>query len=134
MNVFRSLARNLFDFMDVKSPSAASSPDGVKNLSQVRQQRIGRALELSRYRDGFEQMPQKLSGVMRTLSTERAFRPQLANFRSDGFESSASRRSPVDLSGGVKAPISLSETAAKAPVAAAPAFTASLDDLGGLLG
>lgn len=130
MNVFRSLARNLFDFMDVRAP--ARQPGQVQRPQDVRAQRVQRAYELAQYRDGFEQMPQKLSGALRTLSTERAFRPQLNTFRADGFEASAARRRPVDLSGGVKpAPVTVPD---EKPAANAPAagFLASLDDLGAL--
>jgi hypothetical protein len=50
----------------------------------------------------------------------------------DSFEAGA--RAPVDLTGGVKPPMLAAEEAPPAAPRATPDFTASLDDLEGLLG
>ena len=130
MNVFRSLARNLFNVPEVKG---ATQPEpGGKTLNAVRQQRVPGVLGLSRFRDGFEQFPQGAQGALRTLQAERAYRPTFsapANTQRDGFD--GARRAPVDLSGGVK-PAAF-EVKQQAPAAAtAGAFSASLDDLASL--
>ena len=130
MNVFRSLARNLFNVLEVKG---ATQPEpGAKTLNAVRQQRVPGVLGLSRFRDGFEQFPQGAQGALRTLQAERAYRPTFsapANTQRDGFD--GARRAPVDLSGGVK-PAAF-EVKQQAPAAAtAGAFSASLDDLASL--
>lgn len=133
MNVLRSLARDLWNVLDVTQGSATPEV-GAKTLDAVRQQRVPGVLGLSRFRDGFEQFPQGAAGTLRTLQAERAFRPTFipASRQRDGFE--GGRRSPVDLSGGVKG--AFSKTAEKpAPAApASPDFSASLDDLASLLG
>jgi hypothetical protein len=128
MNVFRSLARNVVSFLDVKG---ASQPEpGAKTLNAVRQQRVPGVLGLSRFRDGFEQFPQGAQGALRTLQAERAYRPTYSaplNTQRDGFD--GGRRSPVDLSGGVK-PAAF-HVSNEAPVAA-QGFSASLEDLASL--
>jgi len=127
MNVFRSLARNLWNAVEIKGTSQPEP--GAKTLNAVREQRVPGVLGLSRFRDGFEQFPQGVQGTLRALQAERAFRPQLtaASLQRDGFE--GGHRAPVDLSGGVKAPAFevKVETPAAAPSNAG--FTASLDDL-----
>lgn len=112
------------------TPSATEV--GAQSLQPVRQQRVAPVLNVSRFRDAFEQFPQGAPGMLRTIQSERAFRPALAalptarSLMRDGFD--GGRRAPVNLSGGVRAPAVQVEQ----PVAAAApsnAFTASLDDL-----
>ncbi|MEW5738418.1 MAG: hypothetical protein AB1938_05800 [Myxococcota bacterium] len=136
MNVLRSFARDLVQFLQADRASRAATPVevGSQSLQAVREQKVAAVIGLSRFRDAFEQFPQGLAGTVRTLQAERAFqRPlaaQLQNLSRDGFESA--RRSPVDLSGGVKAPAAALVPEAPAPASAQGSFTASLDDLAGL--
>lgn len=137
MNVLRSFARDLVKFLEADRASRSATPveAGGKSLQPVREQKVPQVLGLSRFRDAFEQFPQGLGGTMRTLQAERAFQrqpaAQLKNLSRDGFD--AGRRSPVDLSGGVKAPaVALAPDAPAKAASAAGAFTASLDDLAGL--
>lgn len=137
MNVLRSFARDLVQFLQADRQARSATPveAGGKSLQPVREQRVPAVLGLSRFRDAFEQFPQGMAGTMRTLQTERAFQraapAQLQSFSRDGFE--AARRAPVNLSGGLKAPAQASMPEAPAPAASAKgSFTASLDDLAGL--
>ena len=70
---------------------------------------------------------QGAAGTLRTLQAERAFRPAFtpASIQRDGFDGGA-RRTPLDLSGGVKAKYSAQQAVASHP---GPSFSASLDDL-----
>lgn len=133
MNVLRSLARDLWNVLDVNKGAAASPEVGAKTLDAVRQQRVPGVLGLSRFRDGFEQFPQGAAGTLRTLQAERAYRPAFtpASLQRDGFD--GGRRAPVDLSGGVKVKYATREASAAVASPAAPDFTASLDDLAALL-
>ncbi|MFO0594537.1 MAG: hypothetical protein U0228_04515 [Myxococcaceae bacterium] len=133
MNVLRSLARNLWNVMDVKSAGSTSAslvqPEaGAKTLNAVRQQRVPGVLGLGRFRDGFEQLPQPTA---RGFAPERAFRPQQltrpAFSTRDGFES-ATRR-PVDLSGAMKS----TRAEAKSTTPVFPNLGATLDDLAALI-
>lgn len=137
MNVLRSFARDLVQFLEADRASRSATPVelGGKNLQPVREQKVAPVLGLSRFRDAFEQFPQGLGGTLRTLQAERAFQRQapavqLQHMQRDGFD--GGRRAPVDLSGGVKASATASKPEAPAPAAHAPVFTASLDDLLGL--
>lgn len=134
MNVLRSLARDLWNVLDVRGRGEVQGPEaGAGTLNAARQKAVPAVLGLSRFRDGFERFPQGAVGTLRTLQAERAFRPQLtqATRSRDGFD--GARRAPVDLSGGVKPAAFSAQTELAAPAAApAPAFSASLDDLGGL--
>lgn len=125
MNVFRSLARNLWNALEVKG--AAQPEPGAKTLNVVREQRVPSVLGLSRFRDGFEQFPQ---GARRTLQAERAYRPAMtaANLQRDGFD--GAHRAPVELSGGLRS----AAFEGPAQPRAAQGFTASLDELAALLG
>jgi hypothetical protein len=131
MNVLRSLAREMWNLMDASRASTSAVPKpGEQSLNAVRQQRVAPVLNLSRYRDSFEQFPQGVQGTWRALRRERAFQPQVsaATLQRDGFD--LGRRSPVDLSGGVKAaPLASKRDAVQASPIAPTAFTASLDDL-----
>ena len=134
MNVLRSLARDLWNVLDVKKGSATPEV-GAKTLDAVRQQKVTGVLGLSRFRDGFEQFPQGAQGTLRTLQSERAFRPAFTPApvqRGDGFEGGA-RRAPVDLSGGAKTKYSTRDQSAAATPAPQAHFSASLDDLASLL-
>ena len=130
MNVLRSLARDLWNVLDVRK-SAAPEP-GAKTLDAVRQQPVPAVLGLSRFRDGFEQFPQGALGTLRTLQTERAYRPAFtpASLQRDGFD--GGRRAPVDLLGGVQAKFVKHEEPAAPSAPAALDFSASLDDLAAL--
>ena len=100
----------------------------------MRGNQVAAVLGLSRFRDGFEQFPQGAQGALRTLQSERAFRPAVtaASLQRDGFD--GGRRGPVDLSGGVKPSFEVSTPAAEPHAAPSAGFSASLDDLGALLG
>ncbi len=132
MNVLRSLARDLWNVLDV---GKASRPEaGAKTLDAVRQKAVPSVLGLSRFRDGFEQFPQGATGTLRALASERAFRPAFtsAQLQRDGFERGG--RAPVDLSGGVKPQFQVTEQAPAPAVDASNGFIASLDDVASLLG
>jgi hypothetical protein len=132
MNVLRSLARDLWNVLDV-SKTGVQSPDvGATTLNAARQKAVPAVLGLSRFRDGFEQFPQGAVGTLRTLQAERAFRPQVTAqaLQRDGFD--GARRLPVDLSGGFKPSVHVTNAVPTAPVQAAPAFSASLQDLSAL--
>jgi hypothetical protein len=135
MNVFRSLARDVWNLMDASRLSKAAGPEaGGRTLNAVREQRVPGVLSLTRFRDGFEQFPQGVNGTLRTLQAERAFRPMVsaASLQRDGFD--AGRRAPVDLSGGVKVkPLATTQDPVAAAAPASNGFTASLDDLAALL-
>lgn len=144
MNVLRSLARELFNLYGTDS----AQRKGEAGLRSALDKRIvPPVVDLSRYRDSFEQLPQG-SAALKTLKGERAFvksswaalglssfdaRPSAAEPRTqahfhDGFE--AGRRRPVDLSGGVKpTPVTLAPEAPAPAPALTNGFAASLDDL-----
>jgi hypothetical protein len=138
MNVLRSFARDLLQFLEADRASRSATPvqPGGQSLQPVREKKVPAVLGLGRFRDAFEQFPQGATGTMRTLQAERAFQRlasalPLQHLMRDGFD--PGRRALVDLSGGVKAPAVALAPHAPAPAAAAPAaFTASLDDLVGL--
>ncbi len=143
MNVLRSLARDLVNLYGSQGASKKADDTG---LNPLRQERVAPVVQLARWRDSFEQLPQGLNGAVNALKGERAFRqasgPSSQPFFSpppvssraasgfsvrDGFEA-ASRR-PVDLSGGAKPSFTLT-TERSTPIASpSNAFTASLDDL-----
>jgi hypothetical protein len=138
VNVFRSFARDLVQFLHADRVARSATPVevGGTSLQAVREQKVPAALGLSRFGDAFEQFPQGFTGTVRALWAERAFqRPapmaqQLPHFSRDGFE--PARRAPLDLLGG-HAPVAA--LVPEAPVSAAHAhggFTASLDDFVGL--
>lgn len=135
MNVLRSLARDVWNLVDASRASKTAGPEaGGRTLHAVREQRVPGVLSLTRFRDGFEQFPQGVHGTLRTLQAERAFRPMVsaATLQRDGFD--AGRRSPVDLSGGVKVkPLATTQDPVAPPPAAGNGFSASLDDLAALL-
>ena len=120
MNVFRSLARDLWNVVGTKSPEL-----GGKTLDAVRQRPVPAVLGLSRFSDGFQKFP-----AMRTLQPAEHARHVFARaaLQRDGFDGGP-RRSPVDLSGGVN------RSASAAPVAqgATRGFSASLNELASLL-
>lgn len=113
-----------------RTPSATEV--GAQSLQPVREQRVAPVLGLSRFRDAFEQFPQGAPGTLRTLSSERAFRPATAplptarSLLRDGFDSG--RRAPVNLTGSARPAVAVAveKVAAQPP---ANAFMASLDDL-----
>ncbi len=131
MNVFRSLARDVFNFASNRVGADAPVEPGAKTLAPLREQRVPPVLGTSRFRDAFEQFPQGAHGNLRTLATERAFRPQFSasparSLQTDGFERPTRRA--VDLSGGLDTPARSTSGGS-----ASPGFAASLDDLGALL-
>lgn len=150
MNVLRSLARELLSFTGLES----AKQSGEVGLRTALDKRIvPPVVDLGRYRDSFEHFertPSNLSSTMQALKGERAFSkagwaslglspltpmeqaslraPSSQAHLADGFE--PGRRSPIDLSGGVK-PVVTALTPEK-PAPAAPGangFMASLDDL-----
>lgn len=144
MNVLRSLARELISFSGLDS----NKKTGELGLRSALDKRVvPPVVNLSRYRDSFEQLPQSLQGAMHSLRGERAtskanwaplamsamdgassFKAAAPQFNShvrDGFD--GSRRTPVDLTGGVKPPALL--PAAPARTTGTNRFTASLADL-----
>ncbi|MBM4776786.1 MAG: hypothetical protein GQE15_03695 [Archangiaceae bacterium] len=147
MNVFRSLARELISL----AGNEATKQTGEVGLRSALEKRVVPAVvDLGRYRDSFDRMPQNFQGAMNSLKGERAFTksswaslamtpevaapsaqpsfrassPAFASHLADGFESA--RRSPVDLSGGLKPAVTL---AAQKPASRSNGFTASLADL-----
>jgi hypothetical protein len=128
MSVLRNLSRNLWNAIEIKS--ASKTPEaGAKTLHAVRQQRVPGVLGLGRFRDGFDKLPARAGGAVRTLVPAGTFRPSLApaQLRRDGFDSM--RRAPVDLSGGSKAQ---QPKADARPAGRAANFSASLDELAAL--
>mgnify|MGYP001229237466 CR=1 FL=1 len=146
MNVLRSLARELISLSGLDS----NKKTGELGLRSALDKRVvPPVVNLSRYRDSFEQLPQSLQGAMHSLRGERAtskanwaplamsaldnassFRaasPQFNPHVRDGFD--GSRRTPVDLSGGVKRPVLLPAEPAPARATGTKGFTASIDDL-----
>ncbi len=147
MNVFRSLARELISL----AGNEATKQTGEIGLRSALEKRVVPAVvDLGRYRDSFDQLPQSFSSAMNALKGERAFTKsswaslamtpeaapassELPSFRAgsasftahlaDGFESA--RRSPVDLSGGLKPALA----APSKPAGRSNGFTASLNDL-----
>lgn len=148
MNVLRSLARELISLSGLDS----NTKTGELGLRSALDKRVvPPVVNLSRYRDSFEQLPQSLQGAMHSLRGERATSkanwaplamsamsamdgassfqaaaPQFNHVR-DGFD--GSRRAPVDLTGGVKPPVLLPARPALARATGTKGFTASLDDL-----
>jgi hypothetical protein len=83
------------------------------------------------FQDSFEPAaPQRASEVRAAHSYFSA--APAASLQVDSFEAGA--RPPVDLSGGVKPPMLAAEEAPPAAPRATPDFSASLEDLEGLLG
>lgn len=151
MNVFRSLARELISL----AGNEATKQTGELGLRSALEKRVVPAVvDLGRYRDSFDRMPQNFSTAMNSLKGERAFTksswaslgmtapevsaptalpsfrassPAFASHLADGFESA--RRSPVDLSGGLKPAVSLAAAKASAQTSRSNGFTASLADL-----
>lgn len=142
MNVFRSLARELISL----AGNEATKQTGELGLRSALEKRVVPAVvDLGRYRDSFDQLPQNFSSTMNSLKGERAFTkaswaslammpeappsfrassPAFAAHLADGFESA--RRSPVDLSGGLTSAVT---SAAATKPARSNGFTASLNDL-----
>ncbi len=120
MNVLRSIARSLF-----ASPADAGLSTRAQKLNPGR---VPSVVDVGRYRDSFEQLPQKVT-ALNTLRGERSFFAALqsaAGMR-DGFD--GVKRPPVDLTGGQK-PVAVLppvEPAAK-QVPQSNGFSASLDD------
>lgn len=132
MNVLRSLAKNLWNVLDV---GKAAQPDvGAKTLEAVRQKAVPSVLGLSRFRDGFDQFPQGPLGTLRAATSQSTYRASFnaAALQRDGFERGG--RAPVDLSGGVKPQYQLTEQAPAPAAGASNGFAASLDDIAALLG
>lgn len=147
MNVLRSLARELISLSGLDS----TKKTGELGLRSALDKRVvPPVVNLSRYQDSFEQLPQSLQGAMHSLRGERAmskanwaplamsamdgpssFQPAAApSFRAqlrDGFD--GSRRTPVDLTGGMKPPALAPVEPAGARATGTRGFTASLDDL-----
>jgi hypothetical protein len=145
------MARDLFSraaasaraFRASEAPAAsAATPNAAElsgqSLNAVRGEKVPPVVGLGRFRDAFEQLPQSMQGALRSIGTERALSPHFSAsparaLATDSFQ--AAPRAPVDLSGGGK-PVTL--PAAEAPeVQTTPTpggFSASLDDLGSLLG
>ncbi|MDP3232872.1 MAG: hypothetical protein Q8N26_08855 [Myxococcales bacterium] len=146
MNVLRSLARELISLSGLDS----NKKTGELGLRSALDKRVvPPVVNLSRYRDSFEQLPQSLQGAMHSLRGERAtskanwaplamsamngassFQPAAPQFNPhvrDGFD--GSRRPPVDLTGGVKPPALLSAEPAPARATGKNGFRASLHDL-----
>jgi hypothetical protein len=146
MNVLRSLARELISLSGLDS----NKKTGEVGLRSALDKRVvPPVVNLSRYQDSFEQLPQSLQGAMHSLRGERAmsksnwaplamsaregapaFEPAAPRFHAqvrDGFD--GSRRPPVDLTGGVKPPALLPTEPAAARATGTKGFTASLDDL-----
>ncbi|MDP1918993.1 MAG: hypothetical protein Q8L14_22275 [Myxococcales bacterium] len=144
MNVLRSLARELISLSGLDS----NKKTGELGLRSALDKRIvPPVVNLSRYQDSFEQLPQSLQGAMHSLRGERATSkanwaplamsamdgassfqaaaPQFNPHVRDGFD--GSRRTPVDLTGGVKPSAQL--PAAPARATGTNRFTASLADL-----
>jgi hypothetical protein len=120
MNVLRSLARSLF----------ASPADGglATRAQRPNPGRVPSVVDVERYRDSFEQIPQKATALS-TLRGERSFLTALQSAAGtrDGFD--GVKRAPVDLSGGRK-PVAIAPMVAPAakPVPQSNGFSASLDD------
>ena len=143
MNVLRTLANRLWNTFETK---AAQPEAGAHTLDVVREQRVPAVLGLSRFRDGFEQLPlpndTRRPGqprILRPLPPEppASFGPAMTNaprvvMHRDGFDAGVSAR--VDLHGGLRSPPSApnhaSRTEARAPLFG---FSASLDQLAALL-
>lgn len=146
MNVFRSLARELIGLSGLDS----TKKTGEMGLRSALDKRVvPPVVNLSRYQDSFEQLPQSLQGAMHSLRGERAMSksnwaplamsamhgasdfqpatPQLHPQVRDGFD--GSRRTPVDLTGGVKRPALLPAEPAPRRATGSNRFTASLADL-----
>ncbi|MBE2249289.1 MAG: hypothetical protein IAE78_07045 [Myxococcus sp.] len=148
MNVLRSLARELFSLYG--SDATRKTTGGEVGLRTALEKRVvPPVVNLSRYQDSFERLPQSVQGALHTLRGERAMAkaswaplamtgpmgaslgvaaaPAHQAHLSDGFD--GSRRPPVDLSGGVKPPVVLPIETPAPRAAGANGFTASLDDL-----
>ena len=145
MNVLRSLARELISLSGLDS----NKKTGELGLRSALDKRVvPPVVNLSRYQDSFEQLPQSLQGAMHSLRGERATSkanwaplamsamdgvsfqsaaPQFNPHVRDGFD--GSRRTPVDLTGGVKRPALLPAEPVPGRATGTNAFTASLDDL-----
>lgn len=150
MNVFRSLARELISLYG----NEATKQTGEVGLRSALEKRVVPPVtDLGRYHDSFDQLPQHFASAMNSLKGERAFTksswaslgmtseaaaptsqpsfrassPAFASHLSDGFE--AARRSPVDLSGGLKPAVAVPDAKPALRASGSNGFTASLDDL-----
>jgi hypothetical protein len=126
MNVLRHLARNLWNAIETRGAERQAEV-GAKTLHAARQQRVAPVLGLSRFRDGFEQLPP--ADAARTFASGRAPTQTFAARLRDGFDAVARR--PVDLSGGSRP--AAASASREANVAAHPGFAASLQDLAALI-
>lgn len=131
MNALRAFSQDLMRFFDIERASKTPQA-GVSGLQAVRQAPVPAVVRTGLFQDGFDRQPQ---GVGRTFAAAQpmavAFKAKLQAVLGDGFD--GGRRSPVDLSGGSRAPaMAPASDAPAAARAAAPAFTASLGDLLGL--
>jgi hypothetical protein len=83
------------------------------------------------FQDSFEPAASQRASEVRAGHSSFSAAPAAA-LQVDSFEAGA--RAPVDLTGGVKPPMLAAEEAPPAAPRSAPDFSASLDDLEGLLG